>query len=165
MGLFCFALFCFFPQRAALPATDSYKRNSERARVEGDRGVSGAKGSWCSPDACIMPSLALDISLAVCVFSGETSMDALLLHQGTRRNLLSVAPMRKDSKNTTSKGSKCIALKKEKRRESRVAPLIATSECRSRSGQPDPQNLASFKSPDTINNPNLQLRPQVMFLM
>ena len=31
-----FGFFCFFPQRAALPATDSYKRNSERARVGGE---------------------------------------------------------------------------------------------------------------------------------
>lgn len=52
-------LFCFvFPQRAALPATDSYKRNSERARVGGDHGVSSAKGNWCFPDAFIMSPLA-----------------------------------------------------------------------------------------------------------
>lgn len=40
-------LFCFvFPQRAALPATDSYKRNSERARVGGDHGVISQAYSW-----------------------------------------------------------------------------------------------------------------------
>ena len=59
---FCFVLFCF-PQRAALPATDSYKRNSERARVGGDHGVSSAKGNWCFPDAFIMSPLAFRHSL------------------------------------------------------------------------------------------------------
>lgn len=79
-----FGFFCFFPQRAALPATDSYKRNSERARVGREaHGVSSAKGNWCFPDALSCHPWLLDISLGVCVFSVETSMDALLLHQGT----------------------------------------------------------------------------------
>lgn len=79
-----FGFFCFFPKRAALPATDSYKRNSERARVGGeDHGwaVLRATGAFLMPSSC-HPWL-LDISLGVCVFSVETSMDARLLHHET----------------------------------------------------------------------------------